>query len=538
MKLLDFICWTTAVVTLSLLSACGKGRKSGDDSAPRGKLESAFFAASVESGVPMRLMMAVGYVESGMRPDRSSALYLANESGPGSQSGIDFGDSAFGLSLDELAVARDTSSGALETQIRAYGKFLKEKFKTNALPVNAVTPEEKFRWIWRLAELHHGGDQQHRNLWAVFAHEMITTLNKGFEIRDVETGDVLRLEKEGPEIKEDQLPRNLQQDLALDTYHSDIRPASLFSLTTAQPVVGVNHPKRVEVIHCPFSLSTCIDLQQQRRDSSARLSAHYIIPRDETSAPAGLLVLQMARHDEPVQLTDLNGQVETVTNRIVVMMAGNSGRYVDGVRTYANPQWLTDYQLRLLGGVVTEVCSVLERSEDVNRAACVQPGGDSGVLFRNQPAGNYRWGDIADFDESIFYPYVITGAGALGVTTLETADGRTTYEAGAPFSLVAKFQAGARRVELERLVRCGKNEQRIVWEPAENPQIRNVTTKSFDLTYYDGGPNNNGDQFFRAKVYGENAKFLGWAVQQVQLRNVQDDASDESINKYCIRNGT
>ncbi len=541
MKWINFVCWTTVTASMSLLTACGSGKKSDDDSTPRGKIESAFFSASVESGVPMRLMMAVGYVESGLRPERSSALYLG-----GGQSGIDFGDSAFGLSFNDLALTKDVGAGsaapagALESQVRAYGKFLKEKFKSNALPVNAVTPEEKFRWIWRLAELHHGGDQLHRNLWSVFAHEMITTLNKGFEIKDVETGEIVKLEKETPEIKEDQLPKNLQQDLALDKYSADIHLASLFSLTSAQPIEGVNQPKRVEVIHCPFSLSTCVDLQKKRSESSARLSAHYIIPRDETAAPEGLLVLQMARHSEPVELTDVNGKTEIVTNRIVIMLAGNSGRYVDGMRSYANSLWLTSYQLRLLGAAIREVCGALERPEGVNIAACVATSGDAGVLFRNQPAGNYRWGDISDFDESIFYPYVANESGAASATTLETGDGRLTYDAGSPFTLIAKFQSGARRVEMERLIRCGdKTDKRIIWEPAGYPQIRNVTSKSFDFTYYDAGPNGNGDQFFRAKVFGEGSKFLGWAIQQVQLRNVKEGSdSNEALSKYCIRNGT
>lgn len=533
MKRSSFIRSFIGVICLTNLSACGNRGKSDDDSPARGKIEGAFYTASSESGVPVRLMMAVGYLESGLQSTRSSATYVASaDNRLGSQQTIDFGDSAFGLSLEELGVDKDSNSAALETQIRAYGKYLKTQLKGKSLPANAVTPEEKMRWISQLAAIHHGGDDQHRNLWAIFAQEMISTLNKGFEVRDSDSGEILKLEKETPEINRDQLPQNLKQDLALDTYHADIRPAYLFSLTSSQETTAINHPKRVEVIHCPFSLTVCIDLQQHHRDGRARMMAHYIIPRDDSSGPG---VLQMARQDESVLLTDTNGTLQTVSDRIVVMMTGNSGRYVDGVRTFANPQWLTDYQLRLLGAVVTEVCSVLERTEKVNKPECLTPGGDNGVLFRNQPASNYRWGDISDFDESIFYPYITNGSGSFSAT-IETSDGRTIYDAGTQFTLTVKFQAAARRVEVERLVRCGNDARKMIWEPNGYPAVKNVTSKSFDMTWYDSGPNANGDQFFRAKVFGEGSKFLGWATQQIQLRNIQKDATNDGASKYCLAN--
>ena len=535
MKRPSFVRYAAVTVCLFQLTACGKGGSGDDDSPARGKIESAFYTASSTSGVPLRMMMAAGYLESGLQAEHSSATYLASGASQGSQENIDFGDSAFGLSLDDLGIAKDPNSSALETQVVAYGKYLKERMKSSSLPINAVTPEEKLRWIWKLAEIHHGGDDQHRNLWTVFAQEMISIMNKGFEVRDPVSGELIKLEKESPEINRDQLSQNLKQDLTLDTFPSDIRPANLFSLTSTRASDVINKPKRVEVIHCPFSLTVCIDMQEKHHDGTARLMAHYIIPRDDQGSPG---VLQMARHDESLLVTDTNGQLETVSNRIIVMLAGSSGRYVDGARTFANPQWLGDYQLKLLGAVVTEVCRVLERSpEGVNKNTCMTPGVDGGVTFRNQPASNYRWGDIADFDESIFYPYISSSSGSF-TATLETGDTKTVYDAGAQFSLVVKFQAAARRVEVERLVRCANDTRRMIWEPVGYMPVRNVTSKSFDnLTWYDAGPNGNGDQFIRAKVFGDGSKFLGWATQQIQLRNVQKDTSSDGVSKYCLRNG-
>lgn len=530
----SFVRFAALTIGLCQLSACGKGGKGDDDSPARGKIESAFYTASSTSGVPLRMMMAAGYLESGLQAERSSVTYLASgEAHQGSQESIDFGESAFGLSLDALGLAKDPNSAALETQVVAYGKYLKERVKPGSLPANAVTPEEKLRWIWKLAEIHHGGGDQQRNVWTIFAQEMISILNRGFEVRDPVSGEIIRLEKETPEINREQLSQNLKQDLTLDTFPADIRPANLFSLTSSRVSDVENHPKRVEVIHCPFSLTVCIDMQQKHRDGTARLMAHYIIPSDDQGSPG---VLQMARHDESVLVSDTNGELETVSNRIVVMMAGNSGRYVDGTRAYANPQWLGDYQLKLLGAVVSEVCRVLERSKDINKNTCMTPGVDGGVTFRNQPASNYRWGDISDFDESIFYPYISSTAGSF-TATLETGDMRTAFDAGSQFSLVVKFQAAARRVEVERLVRCPNDQRRMIWEPVAYMPVKNVMSKSVDnLTWYDAGPNGNGDQFIRAKVFGDSSKFLGWATQQIQLHNVQKDSNSDGPSKYCLRN--
>jgi hypothetical protein len=104
--------------------------------------------------------------------------------------------------------------------------------------------------------------------------------------------------------------------------------------------------------------------------------------------------------------------------------------------------------------------------------------------------------------------------------------------------LTAGFQATARRLELERLVRCATPDHRVVWEPVDQQQVLNVAQYAFnDNVWYDAGPNGTGDQFFRVKATGDGGKFLGWSTRLVQSRGFDKTWIPEA-SKYCLRNGT
>lgn len=523
-----------AVVMGGALSfvSCRSQSGDGDNGVARGKIETAFYAASANSGVPVRMMLAVAYLESGLRPQPQSAKYTLSDTQVVEQN-IAFGETAFGLSLKGLGLGSDPGApSSLEVQVAAYGNLLKDATKGVALPPNAVTSEEKIRWIWRLAEIHRGNQRQNKNLLAIFSKEMIQILNSGFSVRDVLTGEIVTLEKEATPIEESQLPANFRQDLSLYTYTADIGPAYLFSLKAAKPSDIMNHPVRVEVIHCPLSLSACLNLQTMDSANFAPMGAHYVLPSSPAVSPG---ILQMARHDMSLELIDSNGVNERVTDRIVIMLTGQSGRYVGGIRTYANPMWLNDYQLRLLGSTVDAVCTSLASRHGVDFAKCKTANVEGGLTFRSQPVGAYRWGDISEFDEAIFYPYVESGVGLSATAVMSVEGGHRSIEAGTNFRLNIQFQPEARRVELERLVRCDGADQRVVWEAVDSKPVQNVSSKSIEMMWYDAGPNGNGDQFFRAKVTGSGGKFLGWALQQIQLKNFEKDPQIEGISKACLQ---
>ena len=90
-----------------------------------------------------------------------------------------------------------------------------------------------------------------------------------------------------------------------------------------------NIPTGILVTHCPFDVSTCLALQSTKANNTkqVRLGAHYIIPSDTEALRRPIKILP---HREPVLLTDPQGGIMTVTNRIVVMLTGKSGRYVEG----------------------------------------------------------------------------------------------------------------------------------------------------------------------------------------------------------------
>jgi hypothetical protein len=518
-----------AVLSAASFTGCGSRRKDTTSAATKTEIEQAFLDSSLESGVPVRLMMAAGYVESGLRAERSSIKYSID----GSQERLTLakGESVFGFSMLELGLTGDRDTD-FKGQIAAYGRLLKAQLITGQSPTAFVTSEEKLRWIWKFASVHMG-EGASRNLLAVFAREMMATLNTGFSVQNSD-GIIARLDAEPKSLRDEDLPENIKQDLTLDMYHADIRSAYLFSLVHERAAAEVNTPTRIEVIHCPFTLSTCIQMQGGAGDEANPLTAHYIIPSTAESVPG---VLQFFHHNESVALIDINGKSEVVKDRVVIMLAGLSGRYSDGSRKFANPMWMTDYQLRLLGATIKDVCAAISHGDIALRDSCQSVKGAGGISFRTQPAASYRWADIPDYDETIFAPYLAGGDGILANTTLTLSpDG--PVNAGTMFKLNAGFQATARRIELERLVRCPAPDSRVVWEPVEQRQLRNVTTRSFDGSWFDSGPNGTGDQFFRVKVNGEAGRFLGWSTKLVQLRNFDKSEVVETSSKYCLRNGT
>lgn len=518
-----------AALASASFTGCGSHRKDTTSAPTRTEIEQSFLDASLECGVPVRLMMAAGYVESGLRADRSSITYSID----GTQSPLSLakGESVFGFSMLELGLTSDVSID-VKGQIAAYGRLLKAKLGTGQTPGAFVTSEDKMRWIWKFASVHMG-EGASRNLLAVFAREMMATLNSGFSVQNSD-GIIARLESEPKPLRDEDLPENIKQDLTLDMYHADIRSAYLFSLVRERSSAEVNTPTRIEVVHCPFTLSTCIQMQGGSGEESNPLTAHYIIPSTADSVPG---VLQFFHHNEALALIDSGGKPEVVKDRVVIMLAGLSGRYSDGSRKFANPMWMTDYQLRLLGATVKDVCSAISHGDSARRDSCQSIKGTGGISFRIQPAESYHWADIPDFDETIIAPYLAGGDGILANTTL-TLSPDAPVNAGTPFKLNAGFQGSARRIELERLVRCPGPDSRVVWEPVEQHQLRDVTTRSFDGAWFDAGPNGTGDQFFRVKVNGEAGKFLGWSTRRVQLRNFDKSEVTEMASKYCLRNGT
>lgn len=527
-------------VSLALSTyGCGqKSKGSGGGGSSTGKVEQAFLTAASETEIPVRYMMAVGYLESRLAPQNATSNYVAigHEDEPVAR-GTLLTQTAFGRTFEELGLdpTKDTSQ-LLEVQIDAYAKWLRSKMDASdlALTADPVDGDEQFEWIRNLALLHRQGLEQRRNVQIVFAKELIQILNEGFVWQDPRNGEQMIFEKEDPTIDiddEETFPVTGKDWLALNDLpeSAQIYTATYLPLTTV-PTSGIeNKPKRVEVMHCPLTLSACLELQTRNEESDIRLAAHYMIPQDRHVFGK---VVQVALHKEVVILTNSKGEDVPVQDAVVVMLVGNSGRSVSGARNPAIPTWFTDRQMRAMAQVVNDVCTLLaQKDETVDRDECMSTSSSRGVQFRHQAESEeYRWGDIADFDQTIFDAYIKNPAGLSSSVAFEFDDDERRFEAGEEIPLTILFDSSARTVELERLNRCPSG--KVVWEPVRIDQVRAENSVTFEEIYHDSGPNRNGDQFFRARIYAKDGRLTGWSIDQVFLENFESDPAFAS-QKYC-----
>ena len=122
--------------------SCGdSGDKHKGSKGPDSPVEQAFLEGGAKYGIPPRLMMAVAYLESRMNPRKAFTLYGEEEKGPV------IGQTAFGISRQDLGVVEGADGDSFKIQIAAYGQWLAEKFKGLELPKDPASSEEKYLHI-------------------------------------------------------------------------------------------------------------------------------------------------------------------------------------------------------------------------------------------------------------------------------------------------------------------------------------------------------------------------------------------------------
>lgn len=526
-----------------LLTTCGDGKKKGGGGgAPVGQVEATFQRHAQTNRIPVRMLMAVAFTESKMNPDAESAVYTNAEAGTEKRSlGFTLTENAFGIPRKTLSLEGNEKAQDLETQIEHYAKWVraeldKEKIELNPSP---TTANDKFQWIWRLAQLHRNGEQQRRNVRVVFARNLINTLNKGDMWQDPKNGQILELKKETPEIKVTDFNEPDQRLFRLRDDSSQIgNNARQFELTSPPASEIKNNPTHIQVIHCPLNLSACLELQNPTRaGDQVRLQAHYVIPPDQSVVEKPL---QVAAHEDIVQLTNNRGDTTIIDNAIVIMLVGQSGRYVGGVRNFADPTWFTNWQLSHLGAIASAVCSKMkEKNDAIDHNKCMAPGQENGVMFQHQGSSDfYQWGDIPDYDETIFWAYLKSADNMIdGEASLTLSQNRKAFQAGENIGLRATFQIGAKQLHLERAIRCDGDNQKLVWATARTEPVRSKTTFDFTQNVLDGGPNGNGRQFYRILVYDGQNQLIGWSVVDFYVTKFDEDSAP-AVPKTCIRSGT
>jgi hypothetical protein len=531
---------TLAAVSLafaSVLGGCGEKKKSSGGGGYTGEVERHFAAASATSNVPMRMLMAVGYLESRLSPDNARAQYKnLKDSSTDVYRGTLMTETAFGLTFKELGLDPDNAeSSTLTTQIDAYAAWLGENTKDLGLALTPATPSDQFYWINNLALLHRKGIAQRRNVQVVFAMELIKILNEGFTWQDPTNGEFLRMTPAAPAIDPVQFPADGQQWLALDVQDGQVIGNSgieYLRLATTPTDEIQNKPKGIDVIHCPLTLSACLELQTRNEESDVHIAAHYVVPQDKSIFRG---VIQVADLRESVVLTNSKGVDTAINDRVVIMLVGNSGRIVDGTRMPAIPTWFSASQLKSMGSLINDVCQYLEAKNPklVKFADCVSTDTVKGVNFLNQGnSDEYRWGEIPDFEPTIFGAYVKDYAGLDIEVAFEFYGGQKEFVSGTPMIFNVLFNPRGKQVVLERLTRCRNG--KTVWETRDMVPTRNVSRAAFDDTVYDSGPNRNGEQFYRALVFGEDDSLIGWSIDRVVMRNYEaiERFAPDSLCRY------
>ena len=537
------ICWkkclgqsllfASSVLAISCGGSSGGG---GPGGASVGEIELAFQQASSKYEIPVSIMKAVAFSETGMEASPSSAWYA----GVDIPLGVSAAQTAFGVPYVDLELdpAADQSK-ELIVQIDAYAKWVRVSLDKQSLKLSPSigTPIDLYDWAWQIALLQRDGINTRRNVQIIFARELINKINKGDLWQNPKTGEIVALNPPAQQINITELPPQVQSNLKLFMDEASIPSALFFELTYQEPSDKRNVPKGVIVTHCPFSLSACLEIQHSTRDEDQiRVGAHYIVPPD-TSLVAK--PLQIAQHGSTVELTGKDGTAQKVDDSIVVMLVGDSGHYVEGKRVTANPMWLTKLQMRKLGTVIKMVCLRLgDVNPDIDVDYCMKPGVDGGVQFVSQ--GNseeYQWGDIADFDESIFYAYVKNPDALRGRAEFNFHAPKNTYQAGQDITFDLNFIKGVTRIVVEKAERCVSD--KLIWTVQQNHEVRNVNQKAFNMSLYTQGPNRDSEHFFRALVYDITGRLTGWAVDHIYLNAYEKDQEIARAGvKACTRNGS
>ncbi len=513
---------TAAVFGLLLLGACdanwiGSGGEGGHP------LKHSFATAATQNRVPVQLLLATAWLESRLTANAAGVVYDSDV-----RIGAQNAQTAFGVPHHKLAPFshEEEDLTQLDAQVAAYARLVRAHLDDNSIELNTNVnnKEHMLAWVQELAQLQRTGDKYRNNTRSLFALEMLAVLNSGFEWRDPTTGEEIVLPPHHQRLERMQIPYPAQQFFNLRTTAAQLYQAHWLLPTHPQVIRDKNQPRRILVTHCPFSLSACLELQNTKRaDNGVALQAHYIIPanNDVIDYP-----LQVAHHDLQVTVTAPDGQPETQPDKIVIMLSGSSGRIVDNVRVAADPTWQSGFQLEWLGYMVKELCTAhLGLRNTTHIQNCSNPQhADTRVELRVNQAGtkaNHRWGEIADFDRNIYAAYLQQPQSLQ--KQFVWLDQRTNGKYGRGETIRFSLPSHGRNwYVLEKLVRCPNN-GKLLYVPVTQHESNASGQQQFSVIFYDRGPNGNGTQFLRAKVFKQE-KLQAWAVGSLKIADYDQEA--------------
>jgi hypothetical protein len=496
-----------------LLPSCGQeSKKKAPPAAPLGEVAQVFHDVASRYKLPKDILMAVAYKESGFSSESSRGIYDQD----GSTRGMLNGETAVGLPRTILKLDDAPENNSFRAQMEAYGAFVRANLDAQHLDLSPAlnSADAVYDWAWQLAQMHSRDKEARKNVQILFAMETIETLNRGFLWQDDDTQEKIELPARNPPLTIESFSAPIQANLQLGTSISEIFSVDYLQLTYGETGKIDNQPKRVVVVHCPLTLSSCLASQVQTPSPDhVALGAHYIIPADEKLLKKPVKILP---HRAPVRLTDTNGQQQLMTDAIVIMIVGQSGHYKDGQRMQANPSWYSRKQLQRMGEVIEGVCTLINRDDpsvDVQRCRTPQDG----LEFRVPSGRAFRIGDIADFEPSIFWSFARNPGDLSGDIDLQLPPNQKLFPAGSPININLAFIRSTAKINVQILERCPSG--KTVWSTINSMPVRNLDRKTIVVERFDQGPNLNGQQFVRALAYDANGRLMGWGIQDFFLSN-------------------
>lgn len=505
-----------ALVLAASLNGCGKSESKPTNPLVLPPIQQALSTSSSTQRIPAEILASVLFKESGFSGTASSTLYGAENEAIGPK----LGETAVGLSRNTLGLDTSVKSDSIPVQLEAYGKWVRFNLDEAQLdlPTTLTRPDDVYDWVWNIARMHYPDSSSPKNIQILFAMELIKTLNQGFIWQDPSSNERLVLPPRVPTVSVADFSPTVQANLQFDSRLSDILAADFLQLTYYNESNILNRPRRIEVVHCSYSLSNCLGNQLDATTPSP-LQAHYVIPSDYTVLPRPVKILP---HTTPVRRLNEAGQVQTISDAVVIMLVGQSGRYVNGKRTQVNPNWYTKEQLAALGKVIIGLCQALPRENAlVTVEECSTIG--KGITFADANRhSRFQLGDIPDFEPSIFETFVRSPGNINGSVGAALPGNAKTFAAGTAIPIEFTFIKGTARLEVQRLERCTSG--KTVWVPINTQFLRSVDRKTIDITLYDAGPNQNGQQFIRAMAYAADGSFMNWSNTDYYLTNFERSA--------------
>lgn len=497
------------------------------DGALLSPVEKSIKEAAAQYYIPERFLLAIGYVETGLQPQEMSFKLAGDDILDLPQA-----KSAFAISRAELGIENDSTQDRLATQIRAYAKWLSLKLKHKGLAKLPQNSQEKFDWIWEIAKLHRSGVHHKYTERSVFSLELIEALNQGFYWLDPEGQETRFFKPEHPQIKVNSLDDKSLNLMDINMRQSQVDFAKKVFLSTNPKQRSEAFPQGIEILHCPFSLSACLDMQNNEElMEKANGLAHYVIPSNDLISD---LSLQIRNH---FLVLNSNKAKQKEFHKIRVMLVGSSGRSIHGTRQAAYGDWLTHWQLEKLAELTQDLCYQMTNSTQEEGVfetieECLSPG--KAIVFRqDSPSHIGSWLSIPDFDSEIFHYYIGTKA-THSKAELTLKDPQVSYSAGSRITFHHDFSPEVHYIEMQQLVRCYETQERLIWQRTSLTGVGNLTQKEEEQKIWSWGPNKDGTHFFRAKFFDSGGNLLAWDSQKILLKNFEEQ-DNPIARKNCSK---